>query len=216
MICFSLSGNEIKYGLENGNIYEFCYKTRRSALMITLSAPINYLKCFEDTSDLNSGGVLAAASTNGDFVVLKGDKVVFSKLVSEYSGLTIVFCVFVKAFRSFLVVSKKRNIIIWDLNSETEKLLVSRKSHLNVVSCALSSSGTRFVCVFTNGTFEMYRMLFSPQIDVELEQEKTLSNGGLQCCCFSFDEKFIAFGKENGDIVVGILHHCFFLFVCKS
>lgn len=210
MICFSSEANEIIYGLENGHVYEFCYKTRNSTHVVTLRGCISYLKCYEDVIDLNStngAGILVAASENGDCVIRKNDQIIRSKVASEYSGHTFAFCIYVKMLRSFLFIFKKRSIVLFDLNCQTENILLSGKSHLNVVSCALSPSGQRFVCILKNGTFEMYRLIFDPQIDIECEQEKNfVDGGGLQCCCFSFDEKFIAFGKQNGDIVVGILY----------
>lgn len=199
MITFSLDGNVIVYGLESGDVYEFCYKTRRCTHVITLTASISYLKYFED----GNCGILVAASENGDYVVREGETTIMRSLsTSDYTGLMIVFCIYLQDLRSFLVINKKRTITVWDVQGKKEMLLLPGKSHLNVVSCALSSSGKRFLCVFKNGNFEMYRLVFTTNIDIELEQGKKLADGSLECCCFSFDEKLVAFGKENGDIMV--------------
>lgn len=218
MICFSSEANAIVYGLENGDVYEFCYKTRQSTIVVTLRGCISYLKCYEDVNDLNNGngaGILVAASENGDCVICKNDEIVRSKVACGYSGHKFAFCIFVKMLRSFLFIFNKRSIVLFDLNCKTENILLSGKSYLDVVSCALAPSGHRFVCILKNGTFEMYRLIFNPQINIVCEQEKKIvDGGGLQCCCFSFDEKFVAFGKQNGDIVVGITHLYFFLCKC--
>lgn len=211
IVCFSLDGNEIVFGLENGEVYKFSYKTRCCTLVVTLTAAVSYLNCFEDTNDLNCAncdGVLVAAAVNGDYIVCKCDETV---LHSKQLALKVVFCVFLREFRSFLVVKEKRQICLWDLTTKTEKCLLDKHLHFNVVSCALAPSGGRFICVLENGTFEMYAVIYSRQVEIVLEQQKKLVAGGLRCCCFSFDEKFVAFGRESGGIVV-----CIRCFLCVS
>lgn len=197
------------FGLENGEVYKFCYKARLCTLLVALTAAVSYLNFFEDTNDLNGGnsdGLLVAASVNGDFIVCKSDEIL---LFSQKLATKIVFCVYLRGFRQLLVVKEKREICLCDLTTKTEKYLLNKHQHLNVVSCALAPSGRRFICVLENGNFEMYRMVYNQQVDLVLEQQKKLVvDGSLKCCCFSYDEKLVAFGRENGGIVVCIC--CYF------
>lgn len=213
IICFSLDGNEIVFGLENGEVYKFSYKARSCTLLVALTAAVSYLNFFEDTNDLNCGnsdGLLVAASVNGDYIVYKSDEIL---LYSKKLATKVVFCIYLKDFRQLLVVKQKREICLWDLTTKTEKYLLNRHQHLNVVSCALAPSGRRFICVLENGNFEMYRLVYNDEVDMFLEQQKKLVvDGNLRCCCFSYDEKLVAFGRENGGIVVGVL----LLFLCVS
>lgn len=216
IICFSLDGDEIVYGLDNGEVYKFSYKTRNCTLILSLPAAVDYLNFFEDYNDLNNidsstNQILVAAATNGDYVVWCNDEILlYSKPVSTYSIRKIKFCVFLKEVRTFLVVKEKREMCLWHLNDTTEKCLLRENQHANIVSCTLSPSGKRFICLLQNGTFEMYRLIVNKQIEIELQQQKRLIDGGLRCCCFSYDEKLVAFSGENGGIVVSL----FFILCC--
>lgn len=215
IVCFSLDGNEIVFGVENGEVYKFSYKSRSCTCLMSLTAAVSYLNFFEDYNDLDNGncdGILVAAALNGEYIVWRNDKIVLkSEPPTSFNTMRVVFCIFIKEFSSFLVIKEKREICLWDLNDMSEKLLLERNRHLKIISCAVSPGKGRFVCVMENGTFEMYGVIYNSELAIRLEQQKKLAEG-LRCCCFSYDEKFLAFGRDNGGIVV--CNYCFFLDVC--
>lgn len=194
-LCFSLDGNDVIYGLDNGDVFQFSYKTRQSIQLLALKGAIAYLKYHE-------GDILVAASNIGHLTVAK--KGITSCLRSETVQnqlAPIVLCLYVKILNSFLTVSKNRTISLFDVHGKT-LVLIGGKSHLNVISCAVSSNESRFVCVLNGGVFELYGLV-ALRFEIELEQNKrVVVDGELQCCCFSFDDKLLAFGRENGNIVV--------------
>lgn len=212
MIAFSLDGNEIVYGLENGEVYEFSYKTRRCTLLITLQAAIIYLNVFEDYNNLNNGncdGILVAAAVNGNYIVWKNYEILLCSLLPQSNNtLKIKFCIFLRELRSFLVIKEKRAMALWNLNDRSEHLLVSGKPHSKINYCALSPNERYFICILDHGIFEIYRVVSNEQINIQLEQEKQLADEDLKCCCFSYDEEYVAFGMENGDIKV--ISFCYF------
>lgn len=203
-IRFSPDGDKIVYGLASGEVFEFNVKTRKTELILNLKEAVLFLECFERD---NSKIVLAATEgfhlalfTNSSLVYI-GNK--------DSSTISFLKCFYLKDVKVVLTVSRNRMISAW---SETGEYLgnLIEAVHLPLVSCRLSCDSDLLACCASNSFEVFYLRRKARGVELELLQKQQL-DGKVTCCCFSFDGQLLAFGRENGVVVVCAYIYCCFV-----
>lgn len=204
IICFSKDGDTIFYGLEDGRVFEFCVKTRTSAHILSLEAPVILLQCFEEH-------VVVASAENGYLMLYKDQKQIclrgtHTQEKKIFNLVPAVEVFYLSRVKKLLTVGRNRTVTVWNVDNGFCTVLLGSFGNPkdNVMSCCLSPNET-FLCILAENMFYLYRLLYSTDyVDLELAENKNV-DGSLRCCCFSSDEGLIAIGKRDGTIDVSIL-----------
>lgn len=154
-VRFSLCGNKIAVGLENGDIMEFDFKARRYETLMKLHDSVVLLKYFNTSkqgfdysqrrecrnlmytpqSARNSVMVVATAQ-NGWVTIYRNNRALclvqpsplLSTIVKQVSIIPIVQCFFIRAADKLLTVSQNRTIKVWNLEDGGFDILFGDKT----------------------------------------------------------------------------------------
>lgn len=222
VIRFSLCGNKIAMGLENGDVIEFDFKNRLYKTLMKLHDSVVLLKYFNISKEerngfakieLESYFMLVATAQNGWVTVYKNNRALCliqpppsNTSLKQMSVIPIVQCFYIKAADKLLAVSQNRTIKAWNLESGTCDILfgdrIHNTSNNTVTMATLSVDQSQLAITMTDHTFEVYTLdVFESKIIMTLSQGKLLSSP-LTCCRFSHNAKILALGQDNGDVVV--------------
>lgn len=211
-VCFSICGEKIHFALENGNVYEYDYKTRKQTHIMSLNGHANFLKSLENLDSEkqrpDSSTLLIAGSKNGNLMLYKNKQPINLKRNGIHSNIKplplipIVQCYMLKRkSQKILSVAQNRVVSLWDLDG-TNKVLIGDKTNANVAQSCLSTDERRLVVAMSEGCFEIYDLVETDAgIELELVQTKKV-DGKLSACSVSYDGNVVAVGREDGRILV--------------
>ncbi|XP_018327304.1 uncharacterized protein LOC108738400 [Agrilus planipennis] len=227
-ICFSLCGNKITIGLQNGEVIELDIKTKKYKTVMLLHESVSFLKYFEE-SDVRmvpsctnnkdcpgpNSGTLVAAAQNGWFSVYRNNKVMCLVQPPSPSDLKqvpifpIVSCFYIKKAGKLLSIAKNRTIKTWNLQDASyvvligEKTLRDNEKQHNVVNVSLSDDESLLAITMSDNTFDIYTLNVQncSYVTSEYKQGGCMEST-LTCCCFSHDGSFLALGHLSGSITI--------------
>lgn len=207
-ITFAPCGQKVAYSLENGNVEEFDLISLRHVPVMMLQDTVTYLKYYnlksEDVKFGEPANLLVAASENGTLMVSKSGKCICLRKPLNPKQVPIkpiVQSFYVKCVQRLLTVSKNRSIMLWDFDKVTSAVLQGDKNS-TVTSAALSGDESMLAVTMADGSFDVFTLhVENGGLRAEFVQGKCL-NGGLRSCAFSCDKKYLALGKEDGNIEV--------------
>ncbi|KAF5270299.1 hypothetical protein FQA39_LY08410 [Lamprigera yunnana] len=220
-VRFSLCGNKVAIGLENGDIIEYDYKDRHYETLMNLHDSVVLLKYFNTATNSTylspSEFILVAAAHNGWVTIYKNKRALclvqpppllnVNSILKQMPVIPIVQCFYLKSICKLLFVSENRTIKLWDEDTMSCTILYGEKLHLegvvnDVTMAAFSPDEVYLAITLASGTFEIYSLTVNnSNINLTLMQEKTF-NSPLRSCRFSYNGKILALGQDNGTIVI--------------
>lgn len=167
--------------------------------------------------------MLVGAAQNGWFSAYKNGRVLcfiqapksdVVVILRHFPVIPVLQCFYLTKLHRLISVGSNRTIKAWSFEDGTYSILVGNKfvgsETCNVVTMAgLSSDESMLALTMTDNSFEIYNVQQSETISLSYNHGKTLDSP-LKCCCFSHSGKILAFGQDNGNIVVSFLYDDFF------
>ncbi|KAK4883286.1 hypothetical protein RN001_006605 [Aquatica leii] len=227
VVRFSLCGNKVAIGLENGDVNEFDYKNRHYETLMKLHDSVVLLKYFNTANDganqkyaknyVSSDVILVASAQNGWVTIYKNKRALcllqpppllqVNSIFKQMAVIPIVQCFYLNNACKLLSVSENRTIKLWNEDNMSCTILYGEKMHpdeaVNIVTMAtISPDQTYLAITFANGCFEIYSLnVNNSVISLTLIQEKTMDSP-LRSCRFSHNGKILALGQDDGNIVI--------------
>ncbi|RZC36890.1 apoptotic protease-activating factor 1, partial [Asbolus verrucosus] len=200
--AFSLCGNYLIFGTDNGLLYFYNYKKKKTTHLKLCNGEISLIKCFEsdlecvDTFDSNNVyGVVVAASTDRIMVIVNKE---IKMVLSLTNRLSSVFCL----HNHLIAINVKGKICVGNLlsdqlNSWTQeeyKEVIAADIHKGKRLLAIACKETNYVLKIVK--FTLHNTLsIKTDSKIELDAKPT-------CLCFSFSGKLLAVGCDDGNIEV--------------
>lgn len=224
-VRFSLCGNKIAIGLENGDIMEFDYKNRHYEILMSLHDSVVLLKYFSAVKDgcrncskndlLLETAFLVATAQNGWVTIYKDGRALCliqpspsNVSLKQVPIVPIVQCFYIRAAEMLLSVSENRTIKSWNLKDGSCNILVGDKitesetSNYVVTMATLSKDQSLLAITMADGCFEIYSLDVNNSVISLTWNQGRRFESPLRSCRFSHNGKILALGQDNGSIVV--------------
>lgn len=209
-VTFTPCGHKVAYSFDNGNVEEFDLVSMRSYPVMVLHDAVTYLKYFnvkeEEYKITESEQILVAASKNGTLMVNRNGKCLclrkpYNSQLKQVPIKPIVQSFFIKSVQKLLTISKNRSILLWDIDQVSCTALQGDKNS-EVYSASISFDNTMLAVTMSDGSFDIFSLqVENGSLKAEYVQGKHF-NVGLRSCAFSCDKKYLALGKDDGNIEV--------------
>lgn len=216
-IVFSKCGSKLIYGLENGEVNEFNLETKTYHKLMTLHGNITLLKylnenlyLIDSTSFPNNkfNNLIVASADNGCLMVFVNNFAL--KLRSPVTSprlptVPVVECFYLNKINKLLEIDEHRIIKLWSIEEASHEVLIGdviySETFCNVTMASLSSDQTMLALTMMDCIFEIYNLNYSSNVKITLHWSTTMDSP-LRCCTFSYDNKYLAVGGDNGIITV--------------
>lgn len=213
--CFSSCGQYVIYGLENGEIYIFNLRFKKT-LLLEMSennhGPITYLNCFkpnnprhQSVSSCESGDSLNFDfSFDGIIVSVSGNN-----LITVYNNGTIINEQLNRPLiyyyeNNIMVIDSRCQIYVWNLITNSFESLENPALFdlVSVSKAAFCPEKSILAVVYeqmSQNFLDVYNMLENKSVKLIKRLELT---DKVKSCCFSCDGSLLALGMFSGDIKV--------------
>lgn len=219
-VVFSLCGTKLVYGLENGEIIEFNLETKTYTKLMTLHGNIKLLKYLNE--DINYIGqsfhvhsctnIIVASADNGCFMIYLNRRALqllppakFIQLL-QLPIVPIVECFYLNKIDQLLTIAENRSIKLWNIKKSTNEVLsgdmIYTDTCSNVTMAIISNCQTKLAITMTDSTFEVYNLNYTHDcLETNIYWNMPV-DCPLRSCAISFDNKYLAVGGENGNVIV--------------
>lgn len=219
-ITFSKCGRKIIYGTKNGDIVEFNLESKISRKLMTLHGNIKLLKYLNNGMSIPSYNIIVASADNGCLMVYANSQAIQLRSSTEVTQLRnlpivpIIECFYLQNIDKLLTVEEKRSIKMWTIKTLKHEVLNGDMSYndanTNVTMARMSNGDNMLAIVMNDSTFEIYNLEYTYDNLKTILYYSRSTDCPLHCCAFSYDNKYLALGGENGNIFVSTSFFSFF------